>query len=185
MIYLGLDPDLHNTGLAVVDEEGLVAHVEIIRTAKCFIGEEAVQKMIQELARRLPMLMGTLDIIPDPEYLSCTVEGQQIYLGTGAARPDSLLLLAQVAGAAAGILAPFCGHLTLPRPRKWKGSVPKPIHQARILGRMGWSYKKGQGYTIPTAPPAHLTKLKPEEWKHVVDAIGLAQWDRGDLRPEG
>ena len=185
MIYLGLDPDLHNTGLAVLDEEGDVAHVEVIRVPKSYVGESAVQKMIQEMARRLPMLMGTLDIIPDPEYFSCTVEGQQIYMGKGQARPDSLLLLAQVAGAAAGILAPFCADLSLPRARKWKGSVPKPIHQARILGRLGWAYKKGQGYTIPINPPAHLAKLKPEEWKHVVDAIGLARWAWGDSHSEG
>ena len=181
MSYIGIDPDLHNLGLAIVDAEGDVAHVEVIRVPKSYVGELAVQKMIYELSGRIAVLSMSFP----PDDLKAVIEGQQIYSGTGQARPDSLLLLAQVAGAAAAVLAPHCTSLVIPRPRKWKGSVPKPIHQARVLGRMGWAYKKGQVYTIPTNPPKHLTKLKPEEWKHVVDAIGLAQWGRGESSSEG
>lgn len=182
MNYIGIDPDLHNLGLAIVDDEGEVSHVEVIRVPGSYKGESAVQKMIQELASRFPVLGQSF---PDRDYVHAIIEGQQIYSGSGLARPDSMLLLAQVAGAAAAALSPFCAQIELPRPRKWKGSIPKPIHQARVLGRLGWTYKKGQGYTIPTNPPAHLTKLKPEEWKHVVDAIGLARWGWGDSGSEG
>jgi len=176
MMFVGIDPDLHNLGFALVDAEGHVLKVNVVRVPKSFKGEEAVAEMISEAPRNLDFWV--------PEEVcrrgfTAAIEGQQIYYGKSQVRPDSLLLLAQVAGAAACAMR-ICGASTiiLPRPRKWKGEVPKPIHQARILSRLGWAYKKTQGYSYPTDPPKHLGSLRPEEWKHVVDAIGLALWAR-------
>jgi len=166
---VGIDPDLHNTGVAII-LDGVVESVNVCRVPKSLKGEAAVQAMLKQLSVDLPLWLEGVSF-------HGVVEGQQIYYGKSKVSPDSILLLSQVAGGASAILHAICAtSVTMPRPRKWKGEVPKPIHQARVLSRLGWLYKKTQGYSYPTNPPSRLNKLRPDEWKHVVDALGLAMW---------
>lgn len=167
MRCIGIDPGSKSTGYACVEKTATGFHVHAlgaITISKGFKGAKAVQEMIAAL-QDLPELLPV-----DKPFLLCA-EGQEVYRGRGNADPAGLIMIAQVTGAAAGILRPFAQDLIIPRPREWKQSVPKPIHQARILSKLGWDYKKNQGQAYPTNSPFDL---KVSEYFDAVDAAGLA-----------
>ena len=177
MIVLGIDPDLHQTAFALVQDEPFVKilRVEVLSIPETLKGTDAVVAMSSALGAAPYRYAGTSLVV---------VEGQQIYLGSGQARPDSILRLAQVAGAALGAFWAFSK--MMPRPTEWKGQVPKGIHQARILKRFGIFYKvvgREKGcvpLTLEGEPGlagVEGSDLVPKgAWIHVVDAIGLALW---------
>ena len=79
--------------------------------------------------------------------------------------------------------------------REWKGDIPKCVHQARVLKKRGMEYEtrgsKGAGrdsrYTVPTSGFDNIRtggKLGAGDWKHAVDAIGLADWGLAKLKSE-
>jgi len=90
------------------------------------------------------------------------VEGQEKY-PKDRVRPNDLIHLAQVAGLAAGYIHAY--HDIRPlivKPRLWKGSVPKDVHQKRILSQV----------TIGEA--CSYLQCNKTEQGHLIDAIGLA-----------
>ncbi len=175
MRALAFDPDLHNTGWALVEKGASdVLHVRDVGCIKVPTqikkkktkGEWAVRLMSRAVAewdRPVPWI--------EEIYV---VEGQQIYFGK-TPNPQNIVHLAQVAGAC--LAWSDCEHTYLPSPSQWKGSVEKHIHQARICKKLGWDYEiRASGknrYAVPTNAPF---SLKATEWKHCMDAIGLAIW---------
>lgn len=180
--FLGIDPDMHEMPLAIVDENGALVHVQIIEVSKKITGREALVAMISELQ---------LTVYPPFSHMACTVEAQEIYqFGQSKTKnPKSIMFLATVAGAA---MQKFGIHqIYFPTPQEWKGTAPKQIHQGRVLGRMGISYTQvgthSDGYCVPTDLmrfPNSAIDLKKGQWKHVVDAIGLAQYGREKFMEE-
>jgi len=169
-LFIGIDPDLHSTAIAWLDGKGKLVEVYTTSVHKNFKGREAAINTTEQLRDFAPLLtvLGTQAI---------AVEGQEIYQG-GNSRPKDILMLATVAGAClqwAAAREPAATYL--PLPKEWKGSVPKHIHQARILKKLGVESKKMSGYCVPVYPPGHkFAKIKAGQWKHIVDAIGLAQF---------
>ena len=189
MLVLGIDPDLHNTGLALADATRVYA-VGLVQVGKGLKGEDAVRAMCGRIAHDLESFVEDYyDEVGERyhEFL-CVVEGQQLYLGgqKKKSKPEDLLNLANVTGAALAASA-FCGFETLrPLPREWKGEVPKAVHQARTCLRYGWPHTAKTEYCIPNFVPGHASWLtKPRgldeivpvsNWKHAMDAVGLAYW---------
>lgn len=112
----------------------------------------------------------------------CAVEGQESYLGSKV-KPQDLIHLAQAGGGAAYMLRAllYNTRIEMPRPVIWKGSVPKNIHQKRILRIVGIPFE-------PRSNPTKILKLptgigfegiKPAQLTHVIDSIGLAAWACG------
>jgi hypothetical protein len=167
-MFLGVDPDLHDTGLAIVDKDGKVVWVgccSILSAA--FKGKDAVIQMAKALD----------DALANYKMLHVIVEGQTINFKQ-TRNPGDILNLAHVTGIAVGILVTrgWCS-MQIPTPREWKGQVPKRIHHERILDSLGWKYKARSGYCVPISPPVDMgVPLRGSQWKHVVDAIGLARW---------
>ena len=158
MIAVGIDPDLHNTGIAVVESPA--------RGGKFTILEAHIAKVDREYTS----LHAVLDSIKGIHKWSChtthkpdivVIEGQEIYAGK-TKNPESILRLAQVAGAAVGI-SQTIEHRYLPRPKEWKGSVPKNIHQERIRAQ------------IANLDPVTCWRPKSAH-SHLWDAVGLAIW---------
>lgn len=206
---LGIDPDLDTTAFAFVNANtSCVELVGVARPATRVVGRKA-ERMVAAIVKALssvtsggallkPFHAAIHAAVEGHRILRVVVEGQQIYQGVRQ-RPDDILRLAQVAGAAAGVATHLAGatQLLMPRPQEWKGSVPKPIHQARVLERLGWPYeRKGPapkrtmgkvehaGYCVPTSVPTDvaLYDVRPSDWKHIVDAIGLALWGVDQLK---
>lgn len=176
--YLGVDPDLHTPAFALVDDAGRVVGVSVLKI-KGSKGREAAV----DLALGLCQEPRPFDI---KDLKGAAIEGQQIYVGD-AKNPDSLLLLAAAAGSL--ILATWSWYpgiladMTFPKPSEWKGGRPKQIHQKHILRRLGWEFgtvgapRGKSSYAYPLDPPVGKD-LNKTDWKHCVDAIGLALYAR-------
>lgn len=168
MIVLGIDPDLHRTGWAIVESDPLkVKKVGIASVPTKIKGAQAVVAMRHALPRSLPECYN---------YDLTVVESQEVYFAKSKANPNNLIFLAQVAG----ICAAFCPteEIWMPRPVNWKGQIPKPIHHDRILRSVGLSPIKQQNFCFP-GPPLDFELINvgnQTDWKHIVDAIGLACW---------
>jgi len=75
------------------------------------------------------------------------------------ADPNDIVDLATITGACC--TAPV-GNVMLVKPSRWKGSVPKKIHQARLLGRLPLDWIKMLGDSVKD--------------HDIVDAVGIAWW---------
>ncbi len=179
---LGVDPDIYNVGLAVVEQTMNGQRLrragvsKLTRTAGVN-GRSAVIKQISQLAEQISQFCGRDSIS------KIAVEGQQIYIGKSNARPDDILKIALVAGgciAACRLVFPRA-EIYCPRPVLWKGSVPKGIHQARVCKRFNIKFKA----TAIDKPVKDIeapqlmrvfNKISKAQWSHVIDAAGLGGW---------
>lgn len=178
-MFVGVDPDLHNTGIAVIDNDGKCILACSCKVSRQFKGRSACIEMAEEIRKaavNVDAIVGAFcETGKDAKASVLCVEGQELYRGNDAAtkNPRSIMFLASVAGAALGAIP---AHAKMfPSPQEWKGSIPKEIKQARILLEAGWAVGKASGYCFPQHLPFGLNK---GDWKHVTDALGLAQWAR-------
>lgn len=173
MNIIALDPDLHNTGLAIGNGNRILS-VEVISIPKALVYEDAVLAMSAAVVQALRCKDLTKD--------SFIVEAQEVYF-MSKAPPDSILRLAQVAGACvAACIAAGAKVGKMPLPKEWKGSVPKNIHQARTCAHYGWKWedkgpKKGCAPILPeTDKVTGWDRIPGASWTHVLDACGLVRW---------
>lgn len=191
MITCGIDPDSKKTAVAFVwqpDPNQLpVLLAAGVLSQNWNKGRPACITMAELLNRDLSRYVAECD--------AYAVESQKIYgRGRGRADPDDLIKLATISGAALARLQHMYPRATayLPEPSEWKGEVPKAIHQARICKRMGWTETERvgtdprKGYTYPTVTPSETKfftdRPRKVDWKHLVDAVGLALWAGEQLR---
>lgn len=181
-----VDPDIHNLALAhLTYDTGLKRlvglKVDIVRIGRSLKGREAAVAMCQHPELRPSVARRS-------KHSSCMVivEGQEIaYTGkNNKANPRDLLTLGMTTGA---VLAVADADLVLsPTPHEWKGSVPKHIHQCRVLTKAGIKYEMKGGkkpesqYPVPLQPYRFYQedsgKINPGDWKEINDAIGLGLW---------
>jgi hypothetical protein len=170
--YLGCDPDLKKTSVAIIDEAGLPVQIGVIPSASKATGREAILSTVASLQ----------EFSADYEVTAAAIEAQEIYRGV-TKNPRSIMLLGTVAGACLRHFAELADTLYFPPPQEWKGTVPKQIHQARIYKRIGWAHTRHgkdpkSGYCAPDTIPAEIeaSTIKKTDWKHIGDALGLALW---------
>lgn len=181
MIAIGIDPDTKSTGVAAVQSYNggfQILHVGIVR---------AVGRLTSD--RRREMAEGLLRQVSgswlDLPYTPTAVAVEWMKLRpTGEKRPNDIVNVNGIAGMcvmAATQLQPE--YLFTPIPQEWKGSVPKKIHQARILSRLhltpDLSYAAGYGTGNAPGSTGVLKSMRT----HVIDALGLAVWALGPLGP--
>ena len=157
-VVLGLDPDLSCTGIAVVSD------LEVFRVTAVKVKTQrdpllAAMCMVRALPPVLDvMLKGVTAVV---------IEGQQIYTGTSKARPEDILQIACVSGAAAGIAHMINPDLSIfvPTPARWKKQVPKKISQARAYAHYDWKFEQTNSYSYPSgcARVARGERLPPDE----------------------
>jgi hypothetical protein len=169
MIFFGVDPDSWTTAWAAVNSSEILAVGVLRRKRSGKIG------MVEMLSLWEPNIGSSGD------RLVGVVEGQSLHYGSNV-NPDDLFKLAHTAGAAAASLfrAGF-RNVLIPKPEDWKGQVPKQIHQARVLNKFGILYEQLADYCVPSgcarlARIQGAASLNRGDWKHVVDAIGLARY---------
>ena len=95
------------------------------------------------------------------------IERPVIYpFGMGNADPDDLIKLAILVGELRGFYIRLLYAVELVKPRTWKGTVPKKIHNARVLAKL----TPEELALLPKRPRA-------KDYDHnMVDAIGLGLW---------
>lgn len=192
---VGIDPDSHNCAFAVTCPSGIVA-AKVVKVGKEFKGQAAVEAMIQHIIASIPTwihhLVDSHRMTAWPSYV--IGEGQQIYAKGKTKNPGSVLMLAPIVGAAiAAVAHSNMPAVRVPLPNQWKGDIPKSVCQARVLRKRGISYairgsrtaKRDTRYAVPlsTIEVDHIytegRKMLDGDWKHLVDAIGLADWGLG------
>jgi len=153
VITLGIDPGTKSTGLAWLNDQKVV-QVKVAR-AEGQLAENRREGMADAIRACLVDCL-----IPD----RVVIEWQSVRPCDR--RPNDILALVAVAGMAlAACKSRFSWKpptYYLPLPNEWKGSVPKEIHQRRIMAEVG-------AFTFPES-------LKAQEIRDVTDAIGLALW---------
>ncbi len=138
MIALGIDPDLHTTGIALVERLG-EGDCRLLWTATARVGPEFKRR--DAVAPMAVCIQGCLKNRPSGGCDRVVVEAQSAYLGNSSTPPADLLVLAQITGVAISvavehILYEVYDRVLVPRPSEWKGNVPKKIHHARLRGKI-------------------------------------------------
>lgn len=195
--FLGVDPDLHKTAIAVLDSDGRLIALGVCKIPQNHKEAEAAVYMIAYLRQATYEMCNLVKehmraSTATSFRLYSAVEGQEIaYTGRSGCNPRDIMLLAHVSGAAAAYLMEACCFpLRFPTPAEWKGQVPKQIHQARICKQMGWEFEAkgsdpGRGYVVPMNSPVDSEGQIIRDfavrhgfgaWKHAMDAVGLARW---------
>ena len=190
-IAIGIDPDLHHVGVAVASRSRILA-LRSISVPNALRGPDAVTVMalaLREIHDIVSLVNGVVTHI--------AVEGQTVYPASSGktVRPQDLIRLAQVAGAALAHCTnaiPSPAWIECPEPVLWKGQVPKAIHQVRTLNAYGgetagWKWvmpKVKQKGIVVMANPVGIV-LPGAQWTHVLDALGLARWAAWESRPGG
>lgn len=201
-LCLGIDPDTHDLAIASWDDLGPVrGHVVHAPKRKGIVGPGAAMAMACALKDPWP----DFGRLPEPGVGSfrieggrprtydeplvdmidaCAVEAQELRRGPGArhARPEDIVTLGQVAGAA--VMSVFYRYLHCPvyftKPSEWKGSVVKHAMQARLYEELRWGYVlRGTGkptHAEPQDVPADWPEFGSGQWKHLGDALLLARW---------
>ena len=151
MITIGIDPGMRHCGVARLDND-ILTHSHTLDTPSRFRGAEGVLYMGQALGSLLCR-------IGAHEAGLFVIEGQAWF--KKAARPNDLIWVAQVAGVAIAFGMDAGARVLVPLPVVWKGSVPKHIHNKRVItrafGANMWPMWKG----------------RPD---HEIDALGLCMW---------
>ena len=174
-MILAFDPDLHHTAWAHCDASHRLTG-GIIEVGSFYKGDDAVREMAIELGMEGPhhRLAGESTLI---------VESQELHLGHRSA-PKDIIRLAQVAGAILGAFGISPKTSMLVSPSTWKGQVPKEIHQARVCKKLGWDFEAMSDHVRPAQKHWDgFTVHKPSDWKHLMDAVGLALWGLGKVSP--
>ena len=176
-MYIGIDPDTKDTAVAAIDYHNKIVGIWAIKRRDKLTKEEGVVSMSVPINAFFKQVAFTnIDHI--------ALESQEIYTGAGKYNTKnhaSMLILAQVTGIILSNLIRleiWKEDISLVRPKTWKRSVPKPIHQKRTYEAMGLLYREKNGYSIPVIDYDFLGKkqLNPGDWKHAGDALGLALW---------
>lgn len=97
---------------------------------------------------------------------AAVIELPRVYPHGGKGDPNDLIDLAVLAGDLAGFYRRAGFHVELVPPRTWKGTVPKAVHNVRVIEALS----AGEIETMPRRPRA-------KNFDHnMIDAVGLGLW---------
>jgi len=179
--YCGIDPDTNTCAVAFVDVfgsgnrlHGRIHNGWIIKSSTTHTHGEDCCHLSFAIPETLRMVLESTD--------GMAIEGQEV-IRRVTKNPADIIKLAQSAGFWAAQRRGACT-LHLPSPKEWKGQVPKGTHHKRICRVLGLKSKTMGGrdpYECPTygdgVPWLNLGDgINPSDWKHLMDAFGLAIW---------
>lgn len=194
---IGVDPDTTKTAIALVsvgEKPQVVATYIVKQSGKR--DRAATMAIIEQFYTFMQTCIASGAMLPSQEEIvGIAVEGQEIYQGKGkdgkakTGNPKSVLALAPISGAIIALFRAMFPKVPIffPAPKTWKGNRPKHVHHNHIGRVLGWEMKTvGQTYAYPVGenlvplgdPPSQT------EWKHVMDAVGLAIWAQDQSRKQ-
>lgn len=159
MKLVAVDPATKATGIALFDAHKLT-HVALVR------GNSIGQMLIALSNLDWPPEFGIPNVV--------IVERPVVYPRDGIKKAKDLISVAIVGGAAA--LAFGCEVWTeteFIEPRTWKGSVPKEIHNARVMNMLDSNEIEIIDKRLATAPPKLV--------HNVIDAVGIGLYKLGRM----
>lgn len=189
-LFIGCDPDLHKFSAAGINEKGELIFVALVKL-KTVKGSRAGEASARMITQGLPKFLQWYEAnVRGIDTYAIAVEGQNVvYTANKGAKPQDMVELASVAGASLHALSTVCQHpddtmFLFPKPSEWKGSVPKHIHQCRLLKKQGVTYTMKGGkspYPVPDLSIMEDVKHGPDkindgDWQDITDSIGLAHY---------
>lgn len=164
-LFLGIDPDTRNQAFAAMNLDGVIETAWVFKSKNSSEFEQAKAHLENK-----PL-----------DHFFAIIEGQQIYRDDKKSNPADLLKLSRSSGMAALWCAAQqnCLGMHVALPREWKGTAAKHAKQAQILMALGQTpIVKGKGNHRYCIPADDFLGLNMTEYKHVIDAIGMAMWAR-------
>jgi len=180
---IGIDPDLHTTPVVLIQGEFLL-DIEICEVSEDLRDRDAAVRMAKLIGYSIESIIDRNSTIlaTPPEKLPCTkvyvgIEGNEIYY-KGQARPNDIVNIALVTGAALAYNWPSTFKVDSPLPKDWKGQTPKAISQKKILEEFNIPSTQYKDFSRPNTTwlQGCCMDVSLPDWKHVVDAMGLALW---------
>jgi hypothetical protein len=174
-MFVGIDPDLHDLAIGYwLNSKPVGAKVIHVPKRKGRTGQLAVLDMVMSLGLHLRHFVpkGTNGLAIEAQSLQRLGIKQH-------KRPQDIVILGNVAGAALGLSATVVPleQIRFPSPETWKGQIPKAVMQARLYTDLGWGYEMvSDSYSRPLRPTAAFNDISSGQWKHVGDALLLARW---------
>lgn len=157
-VVVGIDPDTKATGICIasVGAGGSIRRYKFhVARAKGRLARDRRWEMAFALDQATDLWPSTVDDL--------AIEFQATRPGDP--RPNDIMAVQAVAGIALGVAGWIVSRAWTPLPHEWKGSVPKEIHQRRIL--------KEAGLTLDSP---ELAGIPRGQRTHCVDALGLCLW---------
>ena len=178
ILVIGVDPDKDTPAFASV----LIGADYSLRLAAVALGDESIK--LPETVTRSERFVGGFSSPASSDLWPCATRvfiesPEAVYTKGKGIRVQDIVELARRAGEMAALLTEYASGIQYISPAEWKAQVPKDICQARICSRLGWPFEKMSGYSRPTTgfqDVAGAKGLKKSDWKHVMDAIGIALW---------
>jgi hypothetical protein len=169
-----VDPDLHFTSLIGLDAKGNLIAFGQTEVASSLTGSRAAIALNRELRADAEGEGGAC--LPPRRIL--VIEDQRNY--KGGKNVLSLILLSRAAGISLSIFTELLKptHTIFVDADDWKGSVPKRIHQQRIVARSGLpAVQKGYKFKVEWPKPFEWARdLTATNQSHAIDALGIARW---------
>src|SRR5690606_12556664 len=139
MTYIGIDPDVHGTGIVAVNSDDKIVRWLIVPSEADQRGAIAVMQALTNLASLARQFLNELPhvekiAIENPIFRGSMMRSSYARQGHRV-NPESIKLLAQIAsGCYVFFRMVYPGaDIRLVTPDYWKGAVPKSIHQRRLL----------------------------------------------------
>lgn len=162
--FIGCDPDTRHAAYAVLNQQGEVV--------KAWTHESNGSILEQCRSHDFNAFITSAKAV-------AVVEGQQVYKDDKKSNPADLITLARSSGISSEYLSRFCEDIQIVLPLEWKGNRQKHAHQADILTKLGQvPVVKGKGDHRYCVPESNFLNINFTQYKHVIDAIGLAMWLR-------
>ena len=169
-LFVGCDPDTKHQAFGSINLDGTEVNAWVIKSSN---SDELTQC-------RAHLAESGAELYDD---FIAMVEGQKVYAGDKKSNPASLIKLARSSGLGCMYLAnsQHCKGIQIALPQEWKGSVQKHAHQAQILKSLGQEpIIKGSGTNKYAVPKEDFLNMSMTEYKHCIDAIGMAMRLRKD-----
>ena len=178
---IGIDPDLHTTPIVLI-QGNQILDIEICTVNADYRDRSAGIRMAKLIGYSIEAIIHRNEnLLKSGNKCYIGVEGQEVYM-KGVARPNDIVNLALVTGACLAYSFPdwpIPFYVESPLPKDWKGQVPKRVSQRKILEEFKIPSTQLQDSCRPSAEylkQNDFPNVKLPDWKHVVDAMGLALW---------
>ena len=199
---IGIDPDLTNQSLAVIDPQGLT---RVIFDKVESPPKGSVDMTALKLARATEVIRKVVDVVFSwgvrAEDLHVFIEDQNVAHAKREQKINiqDLVTLAHVSGIWSGMLSALLWvphrNIHIVKAMTWKQQQTKWINQRRTLTALGLEYKAMGGtdpkkmYPAPTSDLSgmlrySLSKPNPGDFKDISDSLGIALWGHKQVSKE-
>lgn len=186
-LYMGIDPDKSGSAMALLGYQPVTRLITIEALGIIQGSKTGLDSTSQNQAISMAHAINLCGVTAN-DLVTVFIEGQSMSMGRSkGVRYQDIRDLAQISGVLYGVCSILLPNKSIicKEPGYWKQQVPKPIQQGRTLSCLGWEYTAMKDYAKPmgcakmmfdlhSTIMIDMEKNANTEWKHVLDAMGMA-----------